>query len=79
MSIAGTQIKISNPRLPFFLIVFFGIIAFSSVLYWRQQLMNSSTYAGMPLIVRTEGDLDPSALRSKNYQIEVTDTSPSVK
>ncbi len=78
MSIAGTKIRISNPRLPFFLIVFFGIMAFGSVLYWRQQLMRSSSYAGMPLLVRTSTE-DPDALRSKNYQIEVTDTSPSVK
>ena len=78
MSIAGTKIRISNPRLPFFIIVFFGIMAFGSVLYWRQQLMRSSSYAGMPLLVRTSTE-GPDALRSKNYQIEVTDTSPSVK
>lgn len=76
MRLAGSGIGIANFKLRFFVLVFFGIAALGSVLYWRQKTLLASTYAEFPIHNKTASKGD---LRSKNFQIEVQDTSPSVK
>ncbi len=54
-----------------------GIMAFGAILYWRQQTLTNAEYAE-PLVQR-KGIGKSDALRSKNYELEVIETSPAVK
>lgn len=78
MAIAGTNISISNPKLPFFLIIFVGIVAFGSVLYWREKTISAAEYVDFPIKTKLMSADGGDKLKSKNFQIEVKDTSPSV-
>lgn len=54
-----------------------GAVALASVWYWRSQTLVASNYVPFPI---RQASLDNNDnLRSKNYQIEVRETSPSVK
>lgn len=78
MGLAGNNIGIANFQLRFFVLVFFGIAALGSVLYWRQQTLIASTYVDIPTRSKTAASAK-SDFKSKNYQIEVEESSPSVK
>lgn len=76
MGIQGTGLKDPNIRLRYLLIFFGGIIAFGAVFYWRQQTIQQAEYVDMtiPKSAASKGEL-----RSKNYQIEVEDVSPTAR
>ncbi len=77
MGIGSSGITISNIRFRFFIIFFMGAVALASVWYWRSQTLVASNYVPFPI---RQASLDNNDnLRSKNYQIEVRETSPSVK
>ena len=76
MGIQGSGLQDKNVRLRFFIYVFMGVIALSSVLYWRSQLLVTSEYVEI-----SKHDFKKSSsdnLRSKNFEIETIETSPSV-
>ncbi len=77
MGFAGSSISTPNSRIRFFLITFVGIIAFASILYWRQQTLVSADYVEFP--THQTKSKKGSELRSKNFQIDTEDVSPSVK
>ena len=80
MSLQGSGLHEKNVRLRFFAYIFMGIIALGSVLYWRTQLMVNAEY-GEVVPVKNEKMKKPSTtdkLKSKNFEIETFDTSPSV-
>lgn len=79
MSIQGTSLKDTNIRLRFFSVAFMGILAFGAVLYWRSKLLENAEYVQIDTHQKPGSRLDPDALRSANYQIQVEDASPSAK
>lgn len=77
MGIQGTGLSEKNTRLRFFVFIFMGIMAFGSVLYWRQKTLTNAEY--FEPVVQKKSVEKSDALRSKNYELEVIETSPSVK
>ncbi len=75
MAIHGTRINTQNSRLRMLLIIFVGILAFGAVMYWRTTLLDPDRYLTVPRYT----DRLNSELRSPNYQIEIQDSSPTVK
>ena len=77
MAIQGSGLKDPNVRLRFLFLIFMGIAAFASVAYWRTKTINNAEYVDL------SGSHKNSALynelHSDNYQIEVRDSSPSIK
>lgn len=59
------------------IIVFFGIMAFGAVLYWREQSMVAAEYVDFPS--HQTKKLQTSEMRSKKYQLQTEEVSPSVK
>ncbi len=49
MGLLGSEVKNANVKLRFCVIVFMGVLAFGSVLFWKAQLMMSTEYEGMPV------------------------------
>lgn len=78
MAIAGDNLKSANPRLRFLGIIFLSVIAFAAILYWRHYEFLAQEYVEFPQH-DTQPIANKSFLKSKNYQIETIDTSPSVK
>ena len=76
MGVVGSSVGSSNYRLRLFIITFMGIIAFGSVLYWRQKTLVSADYVEFPQHQTKEKKTE---LRSKNFQIDTEDVSPTVK
>lgn len=76
MGIQGTGLKDKNIRLRFLMIFFGGIIAFGAIFYWRQQTLKQADYVDFPT---HKGNTASAELRSKNYQLDIEDASPSVK
>lgn len=77
MGIQGTGLKDSNVRLRFFSLIFMGIAALSAVIYWRSKTLEQAEYVEIPThygVGSSEGEM-----KSTNFQIDVQDTSPSVK
>lgn len=77
MGLAGSGVGIANFRLRFFVLIFFGIAALGSVLYWREKTLTVATYADIP--THQKSVKAKSDFKSQNYQINVEDASPSVK
>lgn len=73
----GQEVKLPNERLPFFMIVFMGILAIGSVLYWRHHAI-LAIEAGL-----NHNTLHPRVesvqMQSNNYQLEVIESSPVIK
>lgn len=44
----GSKVSDTNVRLRLFVLVFFGIISFASVLFWKQSLLMSTNYVDFP-------------------------------
>lgn len=78
MGIQGTGLSDKNVRLRFFCVMFMGVIAFGVVLYWRQVTLTSAEYAE-PAPSRKGATNSQDALRSENYELDVIESSPSVK
>jgi hypothetical protein len=78
MKLVGTGVGIANFRLRFFILVFMGIMALGSVLYWRKIEISTAEYVYIPTQYDNSAD-NPDTLKSKNFQIEVKDTSPSAQ
>ena len=76
MSIQGTHLIDSNPRLRFFMIFAGGIVALVAIIYWRQQTLKQADYVEFPMHDKVHAN---SELRSKNFQLEVQDSSPSAQ
>ncbi|HEX3095705.1 MAG TPA: hypothetical protein VHQ20_01130 [Patescibacteria group bacterium] len=77
MPIQGSNLRDVNFRLRFFILVFMGLIAVASVFYWRNQTLRNAEYVSIPT---HRDDLNKyEELHSKNFQIEVQDSSPTVK
>ena len=70
MGMTGSSVSNPNRRLHFFGIVFIGILAFGSVLYWRQKSLVAAEYTDFP---KHEKKADKAQLRSKNFQIDTED------
>lgn len=77
MGLTGSSVGSPNRHLRMLIVVFFGVLAFGAILYWRQQSLVTAEYVEFP-------DYEPkqvhkSEMRSQNYQIETQDVTPSVK
>ncbi len=72
----GTGLTISNPRFRFFGFVLICVISFGVMIYWRQQTLKQAEYVSFP---SNHNKQLQAELRSQNYQIDVQDTSPTVK
>ena len=77
MGIQGSGLSDKNTRLRFFGLVFMGIIAFGAVLYWRHAALTTAEYAEPPISHQANGG--SGDLRSANYELDVIETSQSVK
>lgn len=77
MGIQGTGLKDSNIRLRFFVLVLMGIMAFGSVIYWRNKTLTNAEYVDIP--THTRVSRAKSELRSANFQLDIQDSSPTVK
>jgi hypothetical protein len=49
LGMTGYAVRDSNFRLRFFVIIFFGIMSFGAVMYWRSQLLLSQEYVDVPM------------------------------
>lgn len=78
MGIQGTGLHDQNVRFRFFAIVFVGILAFGAVLYWRSATLSSAEYVQIGTETKNHKQA-AGFLHSKNYQLEIEDTSPAVK
>lgn len=76
MGIQGTGLRSSNARFRFFGFILITIVAFGVMLYWRQQTLKQSEYVSIP---GAHNNQIKSELRSKNFQLDVQDSSPSVQ
>lgn len=76
MGIQGTGLKSTNPQLRYLMIFFGGLIAFAAIFYWRQQTIKQADYVDFPL---QQTSVSKGELRSKNFQLEVEDVSPTAK
>jgi hypothetical protein len=76
MSIYGTGLKDTNLKFRMLLIFFGGMAAFGAIIYWRQATLRQADYTELP-VHKTQ--LVNSALHSKNFDLEVQDSSPTVK
>jgi hypothetical protein len=74
MGIQGTSLKSGNGRLRMLIIILIGILGFGAVLIWR-----TKTYEQAEKSTNSYQSQLNSELRSKNYQIEVQDSSPVVQ
>lgn len=77
MGIEGTGLKAKNPQLRVLLLVFGGIVAIGSVLYWRATALQTAEYVDYS--PKKQASLVNEDLRSNNFQIQVQDVSPSVR
>ncbi len=76
MGIQGTNLTGSNPRFRFFGFVLVTVVAFGVMFYWRQQTIKQAEYIAFP---ENNYDKVNAELRSKNYQLEVQDSSPTAQ
>ena len=76
MGIQGTGLKNSNPQLRYLMIFFGGLIAFGVAFYRRHQTIKQTDYVDFPMQQTT---VSKGELRSKNFQIDVEDVSPTAK
>jgi hypothetical protein len=80
MGLQGTGLQDKNVRLRFFIYIFMGVVALGSVLYWRTTLLVVSEYDQIvPAPKAANRTDDTDKIKSKNYQIESFDVSPTVK
>ncbi len=80
MGLQGSGLHDKNVRLRFLVYIFMGVIALGSILYWRTQLIVVAEYdQTIPVPKATARQSSADKLKSKNYQIETFDSSPSVK
>ena len=79
MGISGSSVNSPNRRLHFFGIIFLGIIAFAAVLYWREKSLMASEYVEFPQHQNLKKKSESGSMRSKNFQIDTEDVSPTVK
>lgn len=77
MSIQGTGLRDKNVRLRFFGIIFLGVIAFASVLYWRQATITNAEYVGFDIPKSTKKHPSFNSMKSDHYQLEVEETNPT--
>lgn len=79
MALQGSGLHDKNARLRFFIYAFMGIMALGSVLYWRTQLLFVSEYdQTVPVVKAKNHPSTTDKIKSKNYEIETFDASPSV-
>lgn len=73
----GQDIKLPNERLPFFAIVFMGIMAIGSVLYWRHYALLVHELSAYNRVFSAR--VEPVQMQSSNYQVEFMEVSPTIK
>lgn len=78
MAIQGSGLHDKNARLRFLVYIFFGIVAFGSLLYWRTAALDSAEYVEIGNAKKAKTQKNESNLRSNRYQIETFDVSPTV-
>ena len=77
MALIGSSVNDPNYVLRFSVIVFMGIMAFGSVLFWRSQLLFTADYQEMPLTheqirIKKENTQKQQSIQNKllkNYQL----------
>lgn len=81
MAFIDSKVKLgTNPRLRFLVIAFLGVLSMGVVLFWREKTLTAEEYIdGLPVHHHNLAALEKGALHSNNYQIDVQDTSPSVR
>jgi hypothetical protein len=75
MGLTGTGVSNPNRNLRFLMIIFVGVMAFGAVMYWRHHALIAEEYVEFPEHNQAQRK---SELRSKNFQIDTLDASPSV-
>lgn len=78
MAIQGSGLHDKNARLRFLVYIFFGVIAFGSLLYWRTAALDNAEYVEFGTAKKSKAQKNESSLRSNRYQIETFDVSPTV-
>ena len=68
----SSKLTINTARTRLLLLVLAGIIAFAAIFYWRQQAEYINLQTKQTQQVQAE-------LKSKNFQIQVQDSSPTAK
>lgn len=79
MSIQGNGLKSTNPRLRLLIIVFLGVMALGTVIYWQQQLFVNSDYVYLNNEPKIDTRPKSGLLRSQNFQVEAQEVSPAVE
>ncbi len=78
MGIQGSGLSDKNVRLRFLTYIFMGVVAFGAVLYWRSQTMISAEYVEFDIPKHNKIRSDDGVMKSKNFQLETEETSPSI-
>lgn len=78
MGIQGSGLSDKNVRLRFLTYLFMGVVAFGAVLYWRSQMMVSSEYVEFDIPKRGKSSSTDGVMKSKTFQLETEETSPSI-
>lgn len=71
-----SKLTISNARTRLFLLILAGLIAFAAIFYWRQQTLKQAEYINLQT---KQTEQVQAELKSKNFQIQVQDSSPTAK
>ncbi len=80
MSLQGSSLQDKNVRLRFFVYIFMGIAALGSVLYWKTQLFVAAEYQeAVPYNNLKTKQSTSDRIKSKNFEIETFDASPTVQ
>lgn len=77
MGIQGSGLSDKNVRLRFLSYIFMGVLAFGAILYWRTQLMLTTEYVEFGTTKKSKAGND-GTMKSKNFQLETEETSPTV-
>lgn len=78
MGIQGSGLSDKNVRLRFLSYLFIGVAAFGVILYWRSQLMLASEYVEFDIPKRGKSNPTNGVMKSKTFQLETEETSPSI-
>lgn len=78
MGIQGSGLSDKNVRLRFLTYLFMGVVAFGAVLYWRSQAMVAAEYVEFDIPKHDKIRSDDGVMKSKNFQLETEETSPSI-
>ena len=75
----GSGLSDKNLRLRFLTYIFLGVAFFGVILYWKSKLFLATEYVDFDIAVKKQTNKDNGAMKSKNFQLDPEEVSPTVK